>query len=50
VIRDLDLTDELGEHDQDEDDSDDSQDDSGVEQEPEAGDDDGETRSRPGRG
>ncbi|WP_273145261.1 cobaltochelatase subunit CobT [Oceanicaulis alexandrii] len=40
VIRDLDLTDELGEHDQDEDDTDDSQDDSGVEQEPEAGQDD----------
>jgi cobaltochelatase CobT len=39
VIRDLDLTDELGEHDQDEDDTDDSQDDSGVEQEPEAGQD-----------
>ncbi len=42
VLRDLDMSDELGEFDQDEDDQDDSQDDSGVEQEPEAGDDGGD--------
>ena len=48
VIRDLDLTDELGEHDQDEDDTDDSEDDAGVEQEPEAGEED--TDSDPDQG
>jgi len=42
VIRDLDLSDELGEHDQEENEDDEDQDDSGVEQEPEAGEDDSE--------
>ncbi|XBQ16631.1 MAG: cobaltochelatase subunit CobT [Oceanicaulis sp.] len=41
VIRDLDLSDELGEYDEQED-EDDSQDDSGVEQEPQSGEDEGE--------
>ena len=42
VLRDLDLSDELGEFDQDEE-PDDSEDDSGVEEEPEAGEDNGES-------
>ena len=42
VLRDLDLSDELGETEEDEDD-DDSQDDSGVEQEPQTGEDDGDS-------
>ncbi|MCR9130493.1 MAG: cobaltochelatase subunit CobT [Alphaproteobacteria bacterium] len=47
VIRDLDLSDELGE-DNEEEDPEENEDDSGVEQEPQAGEDDGEAQSDEG--